>query len=292
LVAVVCALALPATASGQASRTWVSGVGDDANPCSRTAPCKTFPGAISKTAAKGEINVLDPGGFGVVTVTKPITIRSDGVTGGIVAAASNGVIINAGVNDDVRIHGLDINGFGTGLNGIRVLQAGDVHISDTHIYGFLRNGIDVESANTNGTVTVSNSVIGGNAGVGVMAAPASTGRAEVTVRDSQIDDNTCGLVASSFAIDPLFNFGTRCGTLDTGTVRPATVTAFGSSIGENPRGVFANGSQAVVQLGANEVTRSGVGLSRAAGGAISSFGDNYVFDNNTDGEPSATIAKK
>src|SRR5215212_5253595 len=71
------------TASGQASRTWVSGVGDDANPCSRTAPCKTFGGTISKTAAGGIINCLDPGGFGLVTITKSLTIDCAQVGGGI-----------------------------------------------------------------------------------------------------------------------------------------------------------------------------------------------------------------
>jgi hypothetical protein len=65
-------------AQAQATRTWVSGVGDDANPCSRTAPCKTFAGAISKTAPCGEISVLDPGGFGAVTITKSITINGTG----------------------------------------------------------------------------------------------------------------------------------------------------------------------------------------------------------------------
>src|SRR5688572_24992148 len=82
-------------AEAQASRTWVSGVGDDANPCSRTAPCKTFAGAISKTAANGEINVLDPGGFGAVTITKSLTISAEGTLGGIVAALTpNCIVIN------------------------------------------------------------------------------------------------------------------------------------------------------------------------------------------------------
>src|SRR6476661_5452683 len=88
--------ALPASA--QATRTWVSGVGSDANPCSRTAPCSTFAGAISKTAAGGEIDCLDPGGFGAVTITKAITIDCNGVAGGILASGVNGVIVNAGVN--------------------------------------------------------------------------------------------------------------------------------------------------------------------------------------------------
>jgi hypothetical protein len=104
--ATLAAAASPAAA--QATRTWVSGVGDDANPCSRTAPCKTFAGAISKTAAGGEISVLDPGGFGAVTITKSISLVADGAEGGILAALSHGIIINAGANDIVNIRGLVI----------------------------------------------------------------------------------------------------------------------------------------------------------------------------------------
>src|SRR3954471_13606790 len=92
-------------AQAQASRTWVSGVGDDANPCSRTAPCKTWAGAISKTAAGGEIDALDPGGFGMITITKAITIDGGGGGAGfgsiLAAGGVSGVIVNAGVNDKV-----------------------------------------------------------------------------------------------------------------------------------------------------------------------------------------------
>ena len=83
---VVTMLLVASSASAQATRTWVSGVGDDANPCSRTAPCKTFAGAISKTAADGEINVLDPGAFGAVTITKSIRIISDHVEAGVLVS--------------------------------------------------------------------------------------------------------------------------------------------------------------------------------------------------------------
>src|SRR5512147_200857 len=97
-----------AVAQAQATRTWVSGVGDDANPCSRTAPCKTFAGAISKTAAGGEISALDPAGFGTVTITKAITLNGNGTLAGILAAGQSGIIVNAGVNDVVTIHDLSI----------------------------------------------------------------------------------------------------------------------------------------------------------------------------------------
>src|SRR5207302_10415168 len=105
-------------AHAQATRTWVSGVGDDANPCSRTAPCKTFAGAISKTAPSGEINVLDPGGFGAVTITKSITIRSDHIEAGVLVSGTNGIVVAAQPSDTVVLEGLDIEGLGTGLDGV------------------------------------------------------------------------------------------------------------------------------------------------------------------------------
>src|SRR3569833_545758 len=113
-----------APAHAQATRTWGSGVGDDANPCSRTAPCKTFAGAISKTAAQGEINCLDPAGYGAVTIVKSISIVCEHTLGGILSSGTNGVIVNALASDKIVLKGLDINGSGTGLNGIRVISAG------------------------------------------------------------------------------------------------------------------------------------------------------------------------
>src|SRR5256714_10721824 len=140
------ALAVPTFASAQATRTWVSGVGDDANLCSRTAPCKTFAGAISKTANGGEINCLDPGGFGGVTIGKSLTIKCHYTEGGVLVSGTNAIVINATATDKVTLRGLDINGIGVGaqtsLVGIKVLQAQTVHILDSEIYRF-KAGIDV-----------------------------------------------------------------------------------------------------------------------------------------------------
>src|SRR5947199_5851667 len=135
----VVLLACSTLAQAQATRTWVSGVGDDANPCSRTAPCKTFAGAISKTAAGGEISVLDPGGFGAVTITKAITIDGEGTLAGLLSATVNAIIINAGVNDVVHIRNVLINGTsGTqiGTNGIRYLAGKAVVVENCMISGF------------------------------------------------------------------------------------------------------------------------------------------------------------
>src|SRR5205814_6102850 len=132
---IVAAMLSVAPASAQATRTWVSGVGDDANPCSRTAPCKTFAGAISKTAGGGEINVLDPGGFGGVTITKSITISST-FEAGVLVSGTPGITVAAGIADTVVLEGLDIEGLGTGTNGVNFSSGLQVVINNCKIHHF------------------------------------------------------------------------------------------------------------------------------------------------------------
>src|ERR1700731_409218 len=127
------------SAQAQASRTWVSGVGDDANPASRTAPAKTFAGAISKTAAGGEIDALDPGGFGTLTITKSITIDGGGgQVASILASGTNGINVKAGPDDAIILKNLSINGGGTtlGLNGVNFLAGATLTIDNCEIFNF------------------------------------------------------------------------------------------------------------------------------------------------------------
>jgi hypothetical protein len=152
---------LTVTSFAQAqTRTWVSGVGDDLNPCSRTAPCKTYAGAISKTSKDGEISTLDPGGYGAVTITKSITINGGGAGSGygsILASGVNGIIINitdaADVRKSVRLDWLNINGASTGLDGIRFLAGNTLHVSNTLIDGFTGDGIDMDYSAAHGTAS-------------------------------------------------------------------------------------------------------------------------------------------
>ena len=185
----VCGLMLlSGAAHAQATRTWVSGVGDDANPCSRTAPCKTFAGAISKTATGGVINTLDPGGFGGVTITKAITIESDGTgTAGVLVSGTNGIIVNAPAGSLIYLRGLQIEGLGTGLSGIRVL-AGDVHVENCVIQNFRGNpGAGINSEATAATrVFVSNTSIMGNR-IGIRSNPTTT--SPIPIQDTIIDRN-------------------------------------------------------------------------------------------------------
>jgi len=196
ILGVLLVALLPAAAAqAQATRTWVSGVGDDANPCSRTAPCKTFAGAISKTAGGGEINVLDPGGFGGVTITKSITLRST-FEAGVLVSGTNAIVIAAGVNDNVILEGLDIEGLGTGLNGITVTgNFKSVFVVRCSINKFTQNGINFASSNTNARLIVKDSTITNNAG-GINVQNGATG-VNGSVQNSLIDGNTSfGLQAS------------------------------------------------------------------------------------------------
>src|SRR5437588_2590816 len=112
------------------TRTWVSGLGDDDNPCSRSAPCKTFAGAISSTAVNGEINCVDSAGYGTVTITFSITIKCEGVIAGILASDPNSGFVGVTIDDSggtpgsaiVTLSGLDIEGAGTGTNGIQFIS--------------------------------------------------------------------------------------------------------------------------------------------------------------------------
>lgn len=175
----------------QATRTWVSGVGDDANPCSRTAPCKTFAGAISKTATGGEINVLDPGGFGGVTITKAITILSECVEAGVLVQATQGIIVNPPAASKVLLQGLDIEGLGSGLNGVHIISAAKVTIQRCSIRNFTQNAVNI--AGPAGTrVLVDNSFIFGNAGGVNVGAPgvANVGLVMGTVMDNNSSFST------------------------------------------------------------------------------------------------------
>ena len=162
------ALLYAVPAHAQATRIWVSGVGDDANPCSRTAPCKTFAGAISKTAPGGEINCLDPGGFGAVTITKELTINCDGTLGSVLVSGTNGIIVSAGPSDVVILRNIEVNGLGTGINGIRFLAGKALIVDNCLVYGFTTNGIDV-ALGASASVTVNKTSIYNLGGAGIRA---------------------------------------------------------------------------------------------------------------------------
>ena len=290
-------------AHAQATRTWVSGVGDDANPCSRTAPCKTFAGAISKTAAGGEINCIDPGGFGAVTITKSMTISCEGLTAGIVVAGTNGIIVNAAATDYVYLKGLDIEGLGNGgvpgLNGIKVLSAGFVHIEDCVIRDFKTaapNGFGIQfvpSAGLNFMIsrtTIFNSGLGTTGG-GIQVRPTG-GVTSGTIDKTVISRNVNGLVGDGFGggagmnvtlRDSDINGSTSNGVLLTST----TLSSFmidKATIANNSTGIATQNAGAFVRVGNSSITGSGTATS---GAGVLSYGTNQINGNGVDTIPPA-----
>jgi hypothetical protein len=243
-------LVMASAAQAQATRTWVSGVGDDFNPCSRTAPCKTFAGAISKTAKDGEISVLDPGGYGAVTITKSIYINGTHGAGygSIIASLVNGININitdaADVRKAVRLRALDINGISTGINGINILAANNVWVEDSVIDGFTGNGttsgigIRVATA-ASCNLYVSDTMI--HKTVAGIRVTTTSGFAVANIRNSNIEGNTTGLDvnANGFAAVDSCRFAANTTNGVATTASSATITIRDSVLSNNGTAINA-----------------------------------------------------
>lgn len=272
----------------QATRTWVSGVGDDANPCSRTAPCKTFAGAISKTARNGEINVIDPGGFGAVTITKSITIDGLGPMASILAAGVNGIIINitdpADTNSTVTLRNLSINGDSSGLNGIRILAAKAVIIENLEVFGF-RSGtgraISDERTVAGSVLTVNNSTFTDNFGAGLFVNGPIVGQ----VNTARIERNGLGLLVSTGG-----QLAVRDSVISNNTSTFATgASGYGAFLGTNAKvdfeetlvsgnsiGISAQQSSSARLSNSTVVDNLGAGLETASGGTFTTFSNNSI----------------
>lgn len=273
----------------QATRTWVSGVGDDVNPCSRTAPCKTFAGAISKTAAGGEISVLDPGGFGAVTITKAITINGEGTLAGILASLVNGVIVNAGANDKVVLRNISINGAGNGLSGIRYLAGRQLTVENVTISGFTTRGIDVALA-SNGTLVVKNTTIT-NSGTGIRVTTTS-GAAAASLENVHLSGQTTGLeVAANGRVTISNSVSTRHtqhGIIANAST--AVINVEGSQISFNDlTGVNAAISGAFIRVSNNEIYNNTTGITFVGGATVESGDNNRIGGNSSSLVPNALI---
>ncbi len=285
MLAAVCLFVVwGSSAWAQATRTWVSGVGDDANPCSRTAPCKTLPGAISKTAAGGEIDALDPGGFGGMTITKSITIDGRGTLASVLVSGTNGIVVAAGPNDVVILRNFSINGIGLGLNGIKFISGKALHIEDCTITGFMNVGIDFEPAVVTTQLFVKNAVVSQNT-VGNMLVT----QGNAVVESSQMLNAPYGLnVTGTGAAQVSVHDTTFSGHSG------IAIHASGSSEINVDHGLVANNSVGVqgdstVRLSEVMVSNNGTGIT----GTVASFGNNRMAAGNaTTGTPSSVIAQQ
>jgi hypothetical protein len=274
-------------ANAQATRTWVSGVGDDANPCSRTAPCKTFAGAISKTASGGEINVMDPGGYGGVTITKSISIVNDGVgSAGVLVAGTNAIIVNAPAGSQVVLRGLDIEGLGSGLNGIRVLAVGSLTVENCTINNFTQKGIDFEP-NISAQLSVKNTVIRNNRGAsagGILIKPLLGAIALATIDNVSLERNQFGLRVedkSRVSIrDSVVHGNTAEGIVAFIAAVQTDIAVITTTVVNNDVvGIKAEGNVAFIRVTGSTITGNATGITQAAGGSIFSAGNNMLNGN-------------
>jgi len=295
------AMLYSAPASAQATRTWVSGVGDDVNPCSRTAPCKTFGGALPKTAGGGEINCLDPGGFGAVTITKSISIICDNTEGGILVAATYAITVN-GAGAVVQLSGLDLEGLGqtgiAGTNGINFVNGASLTVRNTKIRGF-RNGYGINFSPTANAALVLDNVIISESGSasdpftgGIQVSPAIGIAAQATLTNVQVinslnaglridtQSGTGATAAVTLKNVTLTNDGTGI-MMRTGTGAPVSLMLTDSIVsGNSVTGILAKG-EATARVGNTTITGNNAALSMGSGGAIYSYGDNRLDGNTT-----------
>lgn len=277
---------------GQASRTWVSGVGDDANPCSRTAPCKTFAGAISKTAAGGEIDALDPGGFGALTITKAITIDGGGgQVGSVLVSGTNGIVVQAGANDVVILRNLRINGIvgsgAGGINGVRFLSGKDLNIESCYIFGFTTNGLDIAlNQATAATVHVYNSVFKQNNGVGIRATNGTLPVVKVSIDHTEIALDNIGVESAANSDveinDSMISAGTTTGVEADGGASSVLSIDRSEVISNGAGATAANAGSTVVTSDTKYAYNSAAALNNA-GGTIFSFGTNRFHTNGATG---------
>jgi hypothetical protein len=320
LTLVLLTLVFASFAQAQATRTWVSGVGNDADPCSRTAPCKTFSGAISKTFINGEIDVLDPGGFGTLSITKSITVDGTGTFASVLASGTNGFSINiaTNVNDPLRnvtLRGISINGAGasgavgtrTGIQGVNISTNGanNVWIEDCVIFNFTQNGINANNPSSLASVNIflKNDVIRDNGGAGIFTASTN---GSIFVRASadhcHFTGNANGIKAGSnsriFATQCLLDGNSSNGLLVLNTTAGLVSAANLKSCQVSTN--LANGVQSggagsagtsIARIGDNEITGNlGNGVLVSTNGSVFTYQDNYLTGNNTDGCPSCVTS--
>ena len=298
LAIAIFTFAFASIAQAQATRTWVSGVGDDVNPCSRTAPCKTFAGAISKTAINGEIDCLDPGGFGAVTITKSITI--DGTHGSgfgsVLASNTNGVIINAvtgNANDPlrtVRLRNLAVSGTGssgtigtrTGIRGIKVLSAAAVYIEGCYVTDFSDRGISDERSGS-GTLYITDTIVRntGNSNIVVLPQASTTINAVLDNVHAEGSGVNSGIVfdASTGTIKATVRESYATGNAAAGlfVAGGSDVMVEGCVFSHNATGIQAN-APAVVKLANTSITYN-TANSIVGPTQVSSAGTNNIAGN-------------
>jgi hypothetical protein len=279
------------TMQSQVSRTWVSGdEGDDTNPCSRTAPCKTLAAALAATAAGGEIDAIDAGSFGPVTITKAVTIDGGGgQVASVLADGVNGIVVAAGAGDVVVLRNLRINGIKTGLNGIRFTSGGSLIVEQCEILGFTQNGIDI-ALSASASSWIMNTNIGNIGGVGIKATTTS-GVVTVGVDKVRVVLMNKGIESANHSrITVNDSFVQNGATIGMQADGDAIITINSSEVDLNGSGVQTGPGSGTAIVSNSQIAYNTTGFNQNAG-TINTFGNNRLHDNVSDGTLNTPIAQ-
>ncbi|MGH6837272.1 MAG: hypothetical protein ACREDT_00420 [Methylocella sp.] len=297
-----CGLAA-APAEAGLNRTFVSGTGTDSGTCTRAAPCRTFAFALTQTAAGGEIDVLDPAGYGTVTIAKAISIVNDGAgTAGIRGAGPpspdrNGVTINAGASDSVHLRGLTIAGFESGAgSGIQFNSGGNLAIENCVIRGFA-DGINIVPSKSS-NFSVSNTIVSDNGANGIIVLPTGSPAVAGVISNVTAYNNFTGIVVGSdfmtggsinvTIVDSEVSKSPNGGILATAPSLTTAVLVRNSVASNNGTGLLASGSGAILRAAHSVVTGNGTGVNTRSGGILNSYGDNDINGNTNDNTAALT----
>jgi hypothetical protein len=303
-VAAGCA-ALPlfsGPASATATRTFVSGVGSDANPCTLAAPCRSFAQALTQTSAGGEITILDPAGYGAVTITKSVSIVNDGVgEAGVTASSGSGITVSTGASDVVNLRGLTLVGASGSSEGILFTGTGTLNIQNCVIRGFGGDGIGMlpgGSATFNITDTIVSNV--GNNAVVIQSAGSGTvtgvwNRVQTIGSGSGFlvnGANSTGAVDVTIANGLASNNGAGVSTEGSPANANTQVMVVNSVVANNGTGIFEDGGNSTTYLEKTTIAGNTIAINVTNSGALFSFGDNYVKGNGNDGGAISLVATK
>ena len=305
-------LGLSANPAHAAARTFVSGTGTDVGTCARAAPCLTFAYAHGQTDSGGEINCVDTGNFGPVTITRSITIDCAGSLGGISPGAADAITINtAGVV--VRLRNLSLNGIGAGFTGIRFLNGAALFVENCTIANFNGGGpgqgngvVFAPPTGVTAELYMIETVISSNGhasdGAGLAIQPAGSGSARVAIDRTRIENNTFGIFADGSGSTGIIAAQIRDSVVSESklngitalTVAGASITSLtverSSSLLNGGTGIQSQGSGAYVTLADSTVMSNVTGLSASGGGNIFSYQDNQLSGNVSDGALTAVLA--
>jgi hypothetical protein len=269
-------------------RTYVSGLGNDSNPCTASAPCQTLQAALALTIPGGEIFVLDSANYGPVIINQAVTITSEGALAGVLATSGVAITINAGSSDVVNLRGLDIDGGGSGNVGIQFNSGQSLNIQKSLVRNFSDSGVSFTPSATS-TLFISDTVVSHNANNGILvvggSSPVTGALTRITATANGVGILVSGSSVSLAVTDSVAstnNYGIGSSS--------ATATVRNSTVSNNAVGIASDQTTAVVRVTQSTITGNGTGWQATNGGQVLSYGNNNVGGNTTDGAPTSTLA--